>query len=272
MKIKQVTISERYRIPLKSEISSGLWVDRIGHGIDTREKHMRCRILGLYAAVGIKEGNGEFYSETTGLVNVGENDVILLFPDEKHYYNPDMKWETYWIVWNGRDADKLIEMKYFLPSTPIIKNGYSVILKTYNDLEKLMNKEDLQSVMVRKVLLLNMLLELYKYSFAVETANAFVVKKAVDFIDNNVANDLSIRQVACHCGFSETHFRRIFKEETGISPRKFIINRKILKAKELLFARIPAKEVADILGFKNEFYFRTVFKKVTGITPGKFTG
>jgi len=56
----------------------------------------------------------------------------------------------------------------------------------------------------------------------------------------------------------------------GNTPKEFIISRKISKAKEFLFARIPIKEAADMLGFRDESYFRKVFKKVTGITPGQF--
>lgn len=267
-----VTVSERYRIPLKPERESGLWIDRIGAGVNFKNTSPGLRILGLYAAVGIREGEGTFYSFETGEVRVEENDVMLLFPETEHYYHPDFSWDSKWVVWNGSEADKLIEMGYFSPEKPIIKNAFSTINGAHSRLSGLMDKETLGAVLERKVILFDMLFGLHKHSKTALSPNAETVKKAVDYIDANIAKDLSLKDISSQCGFSIPHFRRIFNSETGVSPKEFIIARKITKAKEYLYSRIPIKEAADMLGFRNESYFRKVFKKVTGITPGKFQG
>jgi AraC-like DNA-binding protein len=265
-----VTVSEKYRIPLKPERASGLWVDRIGAGVDFKSTSKGLRILGLFAVVGITEGEGKFYSPETGEIKVEENDVMLLFPETEHFYHPDYSWDTRWVVWNGPEAEKLIAMGYFSPKHPIIKNAYSTINDAHSRLTGLMDKETSGAVLERKVVLYDMLLELHKHSEITTSRNANTVKKAIDYIDANIAKDLSLEEVSSHCGFSVPHFRRIFNSETGVSPKEFIISRKISKAKEYLFARIPIKEAAGMLGFRDESYFRKVFKKVTGITPGKF--
>lgn len=267
-----VTVSEKYRIPLKREICSGLWIDRIGSGVNFKNTSVESlRILGLYASVGVKSGKGKFYSRETGEIDIEENDIILLFPETEHCYHPDYSWETEWIVWNGDEAEKLVSMGYFSPKSPIIKNAYPALNHAHAQLERLMKLESATAVMERKVILLNMLLELHKRSINPDSSNINAVKKAIEFIDINITKDFAVRNVAEHCGLSETHFRRIFKEEAGVSPKEFIISRKITKAKEYIFSRIPVKETASMLGFRDEFYFRRVFKKVTGITPGKFT-
>ena len=265
-----VTVSERYRIPLKPEIDSGLWIDRIGDGIDFKNTSPGLRILGLFAAVGVKKGTGKFYSPETGKVDIEENDVILLFPETEHYYHPDYSWESKWVVWNGSEAEKLIAMKYFSSKKPVIKNAFSVINDAHAKLDVLMNKETPGAILERKVSLFDMLLELHKRSETGTSSNANTVKTAIDYIDTNLAKDLSLEEIATYCGFSVPHFRRIFKAETGVAPKEFIITRKIAKAKEYIFARIPVKETSEMLGFNDEFYFRKVFKKVTGLTPGKF--
>lgn len=265
-----VTVSERYRIPLQPERDSGLWVDRIGSGVDFKNTCRGLRILGLYAAIGIKEGSGKFYSPATGEIDIEENDVILLFPTLEHYYHPDYSWDTCWVVWNGQEADKLIEMKYFSPGKPVIKNSYPVIGDVLSRLEGLINKETPGAILERKVTLFDMLLELHKRSTTNDSSNATTVKKAIDFIDANLAKDLSLETIASHCNYSVPHFRRLFIAETGVSPKEFLITRKISKAKEYLSSRIPVKETAEMLGFNDESYFRKVFKNVAGITPGKF--
>jgi epoxyqueuosine reductase len=265
-----VTVSERYRIPLKPERESGLWVDRIGSGVNFKNTSPGLRILSLYAAVGISEGKGTFYTPETGEIRVEENDVMLLFPGSRHYYIPDYYWDSRWVVWDGAEAEKLVEMGYFTPEKPIIKNAYSTIKEAHTKLSVLMDKETPGAVLERKVILFDMLLALHKHSEIDSTQNAVTVKKAVDYIDANLAKDLTLEEVSKHCGYSIPHFRRIFNAETGVSPKEFIISRKITKAKEYLDSRIPIKEAASMLGFNNESYFRKVFKKVTGITPGRF--
>lgn len=266
-----VTVSERYRIPLAPEIETGLWVDRIGSGVNFKNtSQLSLRHLGLYAAVGAKEGSGKFYSPQTGEINIKENDVMLLFPDVGHYYYPDYSWDTTWVVWNGIEAEKLVAMKYFSPVNPIIKNGFSSINNAHNLLEPLLKEETPTAVLQRKVILLNMLLELHKCSNPGISNYAKTTRMAINFIDANIAKDITLEEIANHCNFSVPHFRRIFNAETGVSPKEFLISRKISKAKEYLSSRVPVKETSEMLGFTDESYFRKVFKKITGITPGKF--
>ena len=75
----------QYRIPVKPERESGLWVDRIGSGINFKNTSPGLRILGLFAAVGITQGEGTFYTPESGKVRVEENDVMLIFPQTKHF-------------------------------------------------------------------------------------------------------------------------------------------------------------------------------------------
>ena len=68
--------------------------------------------------------------------------------------------------------------------------------------------------------------------------------------------------------FNCLYFRTIFKKYTGISPAKYIMSFKILKAKELLtYTDLPVKEVATGSGIDNAEYFSTLFKRETGISP-----
>ncbi len=55
-----------------------------------------------------------------------------------------------------------------------------------------------------------------------------------------------------------------------IRPKEFILTAKMARAKELLASRIPVKDVASQLGFREEFYFRRIFRRTTGHTPGSY--
>lgn len=67
---------------------------------------------------------------------------------------------------------------------------------------------------------------------------------------------------------SLSRFKARFRQEVGLAPGKYLIGRKVDRAKELLSGtKRPITEVAMALGFPNSQHFATTFKRVTGQTP-----
>jgi YesN/AraC family two-component response regulator len=70
---------------------------------------------------------------------------------------------------------------------------------------------------------------------------------------------------------SPTYLSRVFKETTEYSVIEFFNKMKIDKAKELIIeGNKMVREVAQILGFTDEFYFSRIFKKIEGISPSEY--
>lgn len=65
-----------------------------------------------------------------------------------------------------------------------------------------------------------------------------------------------------------THFRRIFKEITGLPPQQFLLHTRLNKAAELLkMTTKPVKEIASLSGWENVFYFSRLFRLKYYISP-----
>ncbi len=72
-------------------------------------------------------------------------------------------------------------------------------------------------------------------------------------------------------GLSLPWFKARFKREVGLSPRNYIVMRKVERAKDLLArTRTSITGVAMDLGFTTSQYFATVFRRYTGMAPGEF--
>ena len=70
---------------------------------------------------------------------------------------------------------------------------------------------------------------------------------------------------------TSTHFRRIFKEITGLPPQQFLIQSRLSKAAELLkSSRISVKEIAELTGWGNVFYFSRLFRQKYDISPVQY--
>jgi AraC family transcriptional regulator len=99
----------------------------------------------------------------------------------------------------------------------------------------------------------------------------FKLRRAVEYVQENMVEDISFRDVAAHLKMSAYHFARMFKQSTGESPHRYIVRCRIERAKALLSdARLPISDVAFEVGYKSQSHFTTCFGRLTGVTPGAF--
>lgn len=98
------------------------------------------------------------------------------------------------------------------------------------------------------------------------------VEKAINYIEENLDSDLSISILADHHHLSESHFKRWFKKEVGITPMDYIQRKRIEQAKQdLVYKReLSITDIAFQLKFSSSQYFSTVFKKYAGISPFEY--
>jgi AraC-like DNA-binding protein len=72
------------------------------------------------------------------------------------------------------------------------------------------------------------------------------------------------------CGYHPTYFASIFRETIGSSPKHYLIQERIRKAKQLLLEVKTIEEVSVKLGYTSLHYFCRNFKTVTGLTPTEY--
>jgi len=84
----------------------------------------------------------------------------------------------------------------------------------------------------------------------------------------NPEKELDVKELAAECKLSESHFRKLFKETQGKSPRELHQHAKIQKACEwLLYSTWNITEIALHLSYSNVHNFSRAFKHMIGISP-----
>ena len=102
-------------------------------------------------------------------------------------------------------------------------------------------------------------------------ANYAKLKTALYHVQNSYAQNITIKQAADLCGFSESHFMKLFKELTGMSFTAYLVNYRLeLSAKQLLETNQKIIDIATNCGFNNHSYFTRAFQKKYGFTPAKY--
>jgi AraC family transcriptional regulator len=105
-------------------------------------------------------------------------------------------------------------------------------------------------------------------------ATAMLVSKftrVLDYIDAAMDGELSLDAMAEVAGMNPFYFARAFRRRFGESPHRFVLQRRIERAKRLLSeTETPLVEVALNCGFASQSHFASVFHRHVGVTPSKF--
>ncbi|WP_372714296.1 helix-turn-helix transcriptional regulator [Ilyobacter sp.] len=95
------------------------------------------------------------------------------------------------------------------------------------------------------------------------------VSKSIKFIDENITNNISVKELAESLYMSESNFSHMFKKNTGGNPNEYIRDKKLEYSKELLKIKSVTETSFD-LGYENISYFIKLFKKKYGLTPKQY--
>ena len=133
------------------------------------------------------------------------------------------------------------------------------------------NKKDIGYRYKCSAILYEIFAECYVQEYKPKTQN-IKIGRSIDHILKNYKNsDLTIKEIADKSFVSEVYFRKLFKEEYGISPQKYIINLRIQNAVGLISTGYYSlKEVANMSGYNDYKYFSVEFKKITGVSPSNY--
>ena len=94
-------------------------------------------------------------------------------------------------------------------------------------------------------------------------------RRATEFLTQRLGDDISIAAVAKECGLSRSYFIKSFKETTGKTPHKWLLDYRVQQAKALLSQdQLPIAEIAAACGFADQSHLTRVFTSAIGIPPG----
>ena len=97
------------------------------------------------------------------------------------------------------------------------------------------------------------------------------VSAALELIDSNLHERISITELARAVNLSRWRFCHLFKTETSLSPSVYIGTLRMLEAEKMLGETfLSVKEIRAELGNLDRTHFSRAFKKVRGLTPAQF--
>ncbi|HEX6480357.1 MAG TPA: AraC family transcriptional regulator [Ktedonobacteraceae bacterium] len=96
-------------------------------------------------------------------------------------------------------------------------------------------------------------------------------RKVITYIEDHLAEDLSLSDIAAVVHLSPYHFARLFKDSVGFPPHQYVIQRRVERAKLLLSTtNWSLTAIAHTVGFAHESHLALHFKRLTGLTPSSY--
>jgi AraC family transcriptional regulator len=127
----------------------------------------------------------------------------------------------------------------------------------------------------RAMLLLDTLLEMHGAARPTTRTSGglsgWQLRRVTDFMTEHVAEDLALDELAAQVNFSAKHFARAFRQSTGVPPHRWMIERRVDRARALLVeGDLSLAEIALACGFADQSHFTAAFRRGTGLTPGAY--
>ena len=97
------------------------------------------------------------------------------------------------------------------------------------------------------------------------------VKEAIRFMNENYDRGISVSEVCSHINVERSYFFRIFKNDTGFSPREYLISLRLDRAKQLLGeTQKPIATIGSMVGYPNYVSFCNIFSHRVGVSPSQY--
>lgn len=200
---------------------------------------------------------------------------FMIFPQQVNTYMADREdpWVYTWIEFDGMRVKDTLNLIGLTPSTPIHE-------ASTEDLRAQLEQEMLFLSTHPDAPVLQLIGHLYLFfdclvrssSPAPQPASSRLqdmhVRAALDFIERNYRDGISVADIARSTGLNPSYFGKVFKETTGRTPQQYLMGFRIAKAAELLkLTLLSVSEVGAEVGYPNQLHFSRAYKKICGLSP-----
>lgn len=236
------------------------------------------RILNEFQLLYITNGNGIFtFGNSKQSSFITEGKMFFLMPGVWHTYKPlaNSGWTEYWIGFKGDIIQKIVDEGFFLNRAPVFNIGMNErIIDLYLKAIEIANEERAGFQQALAGIVMHILGLMYYRDKTKDFEDKELINKiskAKVIMRESIYKSITAEDIAKQLNISYSGFRRAFKEFTGSSPSKYMLELKINEAKMLLSTtNRPVKEISYSLNFENPDYFPSFFKKRTNQTPNEY--
>ncbi len=269
--VKKDKIDVHHRFGEMSELQQAYGLRILGGSSwrTNKDSYYKCptRYFEFYSISFMYDGDGKFWSEETGEIDIKPPSFVLVSPHVVNRYG-GAHGKTYAedsVIFYGDIADRLLRSGVFKTGvypTSILRKVPAIVEKSRNP--------SVQSQLNANMDLQNLIFEIYNESKSV-SSKPDVIHRVLAEINANVGKWYQVSELAELAEMSIATFRRKFQQETGMLPKRYIEELKINSAADDLL-KLPLKisEIALRYGYFDCYHFSRRFKIIKGCSPEQY--
>ncbi len=249
----------------------GLWIIGGGSHKTQIDSYYYCgrRYFEFYSISHMHDGEGRLWLHPDREFVVKAGQCVMICPESLNRYG-GANGQTY-AEDSIRFAGPVADM---MRKTGIIKDGVFEFgeARRLLPLIKLVSDPAIDSQINANIALQKLLVDIYNENKQQNVVKSdAVLDKLIDTIKEQIDRWWTVSEMSEFCNLSDDQFRRVFLKKTGMLPKIYIDRLKIHKACELLMSnRFKITEIAERLGYVDQYHFSRRFKKITGLSPRKY--
>ncbi len=258
--MRYIIYSDRY-LPM-------LDITQIGYAKDPKVTHFGPAIHGYYIIHYVISGKGTINSNT---VKKGQGFLIRPGKTDVYESDSDEPWEFLWVIVDDVVMDSVFDFYDADIKTSVF--NYDCIDEVRKTAEYIIENNG-------KTFRSSEVLEMYLKIFNQHTKNNTLktisnadmyINLAKNYIELNIYNGVSVKDVIDYLGVSQPYLFKIFKSGTGISPKQCIDEYKLKLAQKMLKdTTLSVSRIAESLGYFDVQGFSKFFSKKKGISPSDY--
>ena len=98
-----------------------------------------------------------------------------------------------------------------------------------------------------------------------------VLRRVREYVEAHLEGSISLQDLADTAGLSASHFTRAFKQSEGVTPYRYLLQRRVQRSLELLAGtKLALAEIATASGFADQSHFCRRFRDIVGVTPSSY--
>ena len=199
-----------------------------------------------------------------------KNDIVILNCKKPHWYYCKGKVSFYFFHFDGAASASFYDL-IITRQGPVVHPQNSVAILDSMTTILTLSENGYENEFKLSAQIHFILSELISQNSASSDYVSVTITKAIKFIEQHFAEDVTVGDIANSVFVSKYHFIRMFKRHTDITPYAYIIRLRILYAAHLLTSSIHSIErIGEKCGFKSPDHFIRLFYKYMRFTPNKY--
>jgi AraC family transcriptional regulator of arabinose operon len=241
--------------------------------------HFMKRVTGVDQTVLIYCVKGFGWTEVGGnRYKIQPGELLVLPPGTPHTYGAEdsRPWTIFWVHFKGRSSVPLLAEMEISKGRPVLWLGEnSKLLALFEELLEALEHGYASSQLLYASQILTYLVGLiiwihHRGSEGILTATQKIAQ-SIAYMKQHLDQPAAAASFAALANLSESHYRSLFRRQTGYAPVDYYIRLRMHKACQLLdTTNLSVKEIARQVGYKDALYFSHAFKTVIELSPSQY--